>query len=73
MESHLCDCARLGYEIDYRDFVSQEREKLILDAYEKVGGNRLKPIKEALPPEISYTEIKFALCKYNIGEQQEKK
>ncbi len=71
VESHLCDCARLGYEIDYRDFVSQEREKLILDAYEKVGGNRLKPIKEALPPEISYTEIKFALCEFNNRRKNE--
>lgn len=65
VENHLADCAKLDYHIDYRDFVSEEREKMITDAYNQVGGDRLKPIKEMLPPDITYTEIKFALCKIN--------
>lgn len=61
VESHLTDCVKLGWEIDCRDFVSEENERLIIEAFKKVGGDKLKPIKEALPPEITYTEIKFAL------------
>ncbi len=63
VESHLADCAKLGYEINYRDFVSEENEKLILKTYKEIGGDKLKPIKEALPPDITYTEIKFALLR----------
>jgi ATP-dependent DNA helicase RecQ len=61
VENHLTDCAKLGWEINCRDFVSEEKERLIIAAYKKIGGEKLKPIKEALPPDITYTEIKFAL------------
>lgn len=72
IEEHLADCAKLGYEINYRDFVSEDIEKLIIDTYNKIGGDRLKPIKEALPPEITYTEIRFAICKFETtGEKNE--
>lgn len=63
IEGHLSDLAKLGYEINCRDFVSEENEKLIIKAYKEIGGDKLKPIKEALPPEITYTEIKFALLR----------
>lgn len=63
VESHLVDYAKLGFEINYRDFVSEEKEKAIINVYKEIGGNKLKPIKEALPEDITYTEIKFALCK----------
>lgn len=72
VEGHLVYCARLGYEINYRDFVSEDKEKLIIKAYEKIGGDKLKPIKEALPDEITYTEIKFALSRADTaGEKNE--
>ena len=71
VEDHLTDCAKLGFEINYYDFVSNDKEKMIVNAYKKIGGDKLKPIKEALPEDITYTEIKFALCKYNIGEKYE--
>ncbi len=65
VERHLTDYAKSGYEINYRDFVSEDKEKLIITVYKEIGGDKLKPIKEALPPEITYTEIKFALCKHS--------
>ncbi|HAQ40626.1 MAG TPA: DNA helicase RecQ [Clostridiales bacterium] len=72
VEGHLVYCARLGYEINYRDFVSEDKEKLIIEAYDKIGGDKLKPIKETLPDEITYTEIKFALCRADTaGEKNE--
>ncbi|MGD9569002.1 MAG: DNA helicase RecQ [Sedimentibacter sp.] len=70
IEGHLTDCAKLGFEINYREFVSEETEKLIIKVYKEIGGDRLKPIKEALPPEITYTEIKFALASLT-GEKNE--
>ncbi len=38
-------------------------EPLIRQAIEKVGGTLLKPIKESLPEEITYTAIKAVLAK----------
>lgn len=67
VEDHLIYCAKLGFEINYSDFVSPDNEKLIIDVYKDMGGDKLKPVKDALPPNITYTEIKFALCKYNTN------
>lgn len=66
VESHLIYCAKLGFDIDYRDFLSQEHEEMIAKAYAAIGGDKLKPIKEVLPSDITYTEIQFALCKLKI-------
>lgn len=73
IENHLADYAKLGFEINIRDFVSEEKEKLIIKIYKEIGIDKLKPIKEALPSEISYTEIKFALSRLieATGEKNE--
>lgn len=72
IESHLIYCAKLGYEIKFSDFVSSDKEEPIIKIYKDIGGDKLKPIKEALPPDITYTEIKFALCKYSLtGDNNE--
>lgn len=63
VENHLVYCAKIGYDINFNDFVSTKHEELIIKVYEDIGGDKLKPIKEALPVDITYTEIKFALCK----------
>ena len=68
IEDHLLDCAKLGLEINYYDFVSHENEEMIVNAYKKVGGDKLRPIKEALPEHITYGEIKFALFKMKKDE-----
>mgnify|MGYP000919450528 CR=1 FL=1 len=41
---------------------------MIVNAYKKVGGDKLRPIKEALPEHITYGEIKFALFKMKKDE-----
>lgn len=66
IEGHLIDCAKLGYEINFYDFMSTEHEELIVQKYIELNTDKLKPIKESLPPEITYTEIKFVLCKIQI-------
>ena len=68
IEDHLIDCAKLGLKINYSDFVSPDHEEMIINEYTKIGGDKLKPIKEALPEDITYTEIKFALNKRNVPQ-----
>lgn len=63
IENHLADCISLGFDVNIRDFVSDVNEKLILETYRKIGGNKFKPIKEVLPSEITYTEIKLTLAR----------
>lgn len=64
IENHLLKCIEEGFEIDYSEFIPSMYEEQIATAIEKCGTELLKPIKEALPVEVSYTAIKFALCKY---------
>ncbi|SDC37990.1 ATP-dependent DNA helicase, RecQ-like [Melghirimyces thermohalophilus] len=63
LENHLIRAATEGYPLDWNRLIPQEQEPLIRQAIEKVGGTRLKPIKEALPENITYTTIKAVLAK----------
>jgi ATP-dependent DNA helicase RecQ len=41
---------------------------MVLEAIKNIGATMLKPIKEALPPEVSYETIKAVLCKYKLQQ-----
>lgn len=66
IENHLLKCVKEGMEIDFAQFIPQEYEAEIVEAIQTCGPKLLKPIKECLPPEVSYTAIKFTLAKYEI-------
>ncbi len=63
VENHLLKCIEEGLEVNYSDFIPEEYEEQIIQAIQQCGTNLLKPIKEALPEEVSYTAIKFSLVK----------
>lgn len=65
VEGHLLDCYVQGMPMDVSAIVSEKQQVQIMDAIEQVGRGRLKPIKDALPEEISYAAIKFVLAKMN--------
>ena len=67
IEGHLLDCYAQGMPMDVSMIVSEEQQAQILDAIEQVGGEKLRPIKEALPEEISYAAIKFVLAKSELN------
>ncbi|MEH7179953.1 DNA helicase RecQ [Neobacillus vireti] len=58
VESHLIQCAQQGMEVDFNRLIPEEYLKLIEKAVEEAGRDRLKPIKELLPEEVSYFMIK---------------
>ena len=66
IEDHIMRCALEGMEVDLDSLIPDEYEKDIFQAIEKVGAEKLKPIKEILPQEVSYTAIKAVLCKSKI-------
>ncbi|MTI80856.1 MAG: DNA helicase RecQ [Firmicutes bacterium] len=63
-QNHIIQCALEGLAIDLDAFIPQQYEEQILKAIKKVGGEKLRPIKEELPPEVDYFAIKAVLCKY---------
>jgi len=65
IEGHLIDCLEKDMPLEYECFIPEDMESEIMQAIETYGAGRLKPIKEALPLEITYTAIKFAIYKYS--------
>ncbi|MHB1392508.1 MAG: DNA helicase RecQ [Clostridia bacterium] len=70
IEGHLIDCLEKGMTLEYDCFIPEDMEFEILQAIETYGTEKLKPIKEALPPQITYTAIKFAIWKYKSTSGQ---
>lgn len=64
IQEHLFKCLSEGMEVDLDNFIKKDYEKLILDTIKKVGGTKLKPVKDELPPEVDYMCIKSVWYKY---------
>lgn len=66
IEKHLIECLYEGLELDYQSFIPEHMEPQIVAAIKQYGTERLKPIKEALPQEVTYTAIRFAIYKCSL-------
>lgn len=60
--SHLERTIKLG-KISVEKVVEENRKKVIVEAKEKLGFVRMKELKEVLPPQISYGEIRCVLVR----------
>ena len=58
IQSHLIRCAEEGHSIDWEKELPNEYLPLIEAAVQEAESDKLKPIKELLPEEISYFMIK---------------
>jgi len=69
---HLVDWYITGGNFRIEEHIMAEEEDLIISAINEIGSHhRLKPIKDALPEEISYEKIRMAVAKMNrkgLGE-----
>jgi len=63
IENHIFKCKKEGLDINIDFLIPDEYQEEILSVIEERGSDKLKPIKEALPDEVSYTAIKAVLCK----------
>ncbi|TYP71158.1 DNA helicase RecQ [Paenibacillus methanolicus] len=70
VENHIIRCAEEGEEVDWRAFVTEEQEGLVLAAVQVAGADKLRPIKDLLPEEIDYFAIKAVLTKHNLASKQ---
>ncbi|AOY76592.1 DNA helicase RecQ [Clostridium formicaceticum] len=61
---HLKRCQENGLVVDWERFMCDaEKEKVVMEAVKKIGSQRLKPIKDALPEDISYEDIRIVIIK----------
>ncbi|NMD70415.1 DNA helicase RecQ [Bacillus sp. DNRA2] len=58
VQNHLIRCAEEGLEIDWENELPQEVRPVIAKAVQTAGTDKLKPIKELLPNEITYFMIR---------------
>jgi ATP-dependent DNA helicase RecQ len=61
VENHLIQCMQEGMDVQMEDLIPERYVPKIEDAIQQAGGEKLKPIKELLPEEVSYFMIKVYL------------
>lgn len=70
IENHLIKCHQEGLLVDWGQFIPTEYKQIIGDAVNNAETERLKPIKELLPNEVSYFMIKaFLMLSRNVQEE----
>lgn len=66
IENHLFQAFKEGLPIDWTSFFDSEMENLILQKYEELTEKKLKPLKESLPADMTYSTIKAVLTKNRL-------
>lgn len=64
IEGHLVKCFELGMDIDLEKDVHTQFEGIIYDAIDKLGFEKLRPLKDFLPEDVSYLDINYFVVKY---------
>lgn len=65
IEGHLLDCYESGMDINLEDIVNTKFENDIYNAINMCSSSRLREIKDMLPEEVRYFDIKYYLIKIN--------
>ena len=66
IQNHLIECLAEGMDIDLKAYVQTQYELQIMQAIETVGTEKLKPLKEVLPEEVTYFDIRYYVTKSKI-------
>ncbi len=61
---HLACLIEQGYPVEIDKFVSNEKREAILKVIERTGAERLNPIKDSLPQDYTYEEIRFVVASF---------
>lgn len=67
IESHLLKCYKLDMNINLEKDIKTQYKDDILNAIHTIGTEKLRPIKDSLPSEVSYMDIQY----YIINEQKD--
>lgn len=69
IENHLLKCYENDLDIDLTRCVNTQYENDIISAIDKLGCEKLKPLKEILPDEVSYFDIKYYVLKFSKNKK----
>ncbi|MDX5475134.1 MAG: DNA helicase RecQ [Bacillaceae bacterium] len=72
VQNHMVKCEEDGIEVNWDDFIPKEYEEQIINVIDKIGAEKLKPIKDELPSEIDYMAIKAVIIKRHKEKQPSK-
>ncbi|MBQ2938449.1 MAG: DNA helicase RecQ [Clostridia bacterium] len=64
IEGHLVKCYELGMDVDLEKDIHVEFEGIIFDAIDNLGFDKLRPLKDFLPSDVSYLDINYFVVKY---------
>lgn len=65
IQDHIIRAFQEGQSPAWQDFIPSGQEQLILEVVQKVGREKLRPIKDALPEDVDWMTIKAVLAKNN--------
>lgn len=68
IQQYITEGNKVDFIIPLDEFFNDDEEKIVLDAIDKVGYNKLKNIKEIVPQEITYDSIRAIVLKKVINE-----
>ena len=69
IEGHLIDCFEKGMDLNLEKYVHTEYRDNILKVIDEIGTEKLKPIKEALPEEVSYFDIRYYIAVSKLNKE----
>jgi ATP-dependent DNA helicase RecQ len=73
IEKHLADCILEGRPVDVSRHVADPDRALIEEAIARIGAERLRPLRDALPTHISYRMIRFVAADLERAAQGDEK
>ncbi|GGH73844.1 ATP-dependent DNA helicase RecQ [Pullulanibacillus pueri] len=65
VQKHLIEAGQKGYDIDWNQYIDPTYIPQLAEAVERLGTEKLKPLKEALPEDIDYFTIQAYLQAMN--------
>lgn len=65
IENHLLKCYENDLDIDLTRCINTQYENDIVSAITKLGSEKLRPLKDILPEEVSYFDIKYYVLKFS--------
>ena len=64
IENHLLKCYEADFDVDLEKNVQTQFKDDILNAINLIGIEKLKPLKEALPSQVTYFDINYYVIQY---------
>ena len=65
--THLIEAKQQGAQLDLEPMIPEERQETIQQVISEVGTSRLVPIKEKLPSDFTYEEIRLVIAFFKGG------